>query len=451
MFEAVASVLTDASVGAPVVLVIDDLHWGDTSTLMLLRHLLAPRLGLRLLVVTTYRDSELSPTHPLRELLVDLHGQPGVERLAVAGLGEVEIKALMQGTTGHELDPAGVALVKELREETDGNPFFVAEILRDLAESGAIVRVEDRWVAVEAASVTIPQGVREVIAQRVRRLGEAAHRALTAASAMGQQFDLDLLARVLDEAEEGVLRTLEGAVGAALVTESPEIVGRFGFGHALIQHALYDELSPTRRQRAHRRIAEALEATAEGRGRVAELAHHWSKGATAAELPTAVEAARRAGDAALAQLAPDEAARWYFEALKLERDSPERCELLIRLGDAQRQAGDPAHRRTLMDTAALAQALGDGERLVRAALTNSRGDLAMGAVDHERVRVLQAALAAVGEGDSVARARILADLGIELLYAGGIGPPPLFRPANRPQPFERQGSPAVPPGRSEPS
>ncbi|HEV8628084.1 MAG TPA: tetratricopeptide repeat protein [Acidimicrobiia bacterium] len=216
---------------------------------------------------------------------------------------------------------------------------------------------------------------------------------------------------------------LDRAVSAGLLTDIGP--GRYSFAHAVIQHALHEGLSATRRALLHRRVAETLESLyGTGPGpRVGEVARHWFAATRPAKLGRALDYARWAGEAANAALAPEEAAQWFSQALELlvQQTAPDenlRAELLIGLGSAQRLAGDPAHRETLLAAAHLAQSLGDQERLVRAALTNNRGLYSKtGFVDEERVTVLKAALAA-GSGDSPERARLLATLAVELTFAG---------------------------------
>jgi class 3 adenylate cyclase len=426
LFDAVVRLLAAASVDAPLLLVLDDLHWADRNSLLLLRHVVQAAVPMRVLVVATYRQSDVTPGHPLEDVLVTLVGEPAVERLGLGGLDDDEVVEFMAEAAGHHLDEEGVALARWLRRETDGNPFFAYEILRHLVESEAIERVEGHWtLRTELDELRSPESVREVVSHRVSRLGEPAERALTMAAVIGRDFDIDLLAKVLTVDEDAVLDTLERAARAALVSEVATAPGRFTFAHALIGHSLYQGMGATRRCRAHRRVAEALEALCgdDPGERIPELAGHWLAARVPAESARIIEYARRAGDHALERLAPDEAARWYEQALVLaeevKADRRVRGELLIAMGVAQRQAGDDRFRATLFDAAALAQSLGDTDALVRAALANNRGDVSTaGQVDTERLAVLESALAAIDPADSPARARLLATVALESNYAG---------------------------------
>jgi class 3 adenylate cyclase len=426
LYAAVAGLLEGAGELEPLLLILDDLHWADGPTLSLLRHVVTAGASMRVLVVGAYRDSELAHDHPLVMLLADLHRERGVERLQLTGLQTGDVLALMESAVGHELDENGRMLAQEITRETAGNPFFAGELLRHLAESGATVQLDgERWRLVgNVAELGLPESVREVIGRRVQRLGSDARTALSAAAVIGRDFDLDLLVRVLEFPEARLLDLLEEAVAASLLLESGERAGRFTFTHALVEHTLYEDLGRTRRARLHRRVAEVLEEQYEDEPgeRLGELASHWAAAVVSADTAKAVHSAQLAAEHALAALAPDEAARWYRQALELYDQAPsgnrsQRCELLIGLGEAQRQIGDPAFRQTFLDAAGLAQSLGDTDRLCRAVLANSRGWVSQaGAVDSERVQALEAAAETL-PGDDPRRAKTLALLACELHYA----------------------------------
>ena len=277
---------------------------------------------------------------------------------------------------------------------------------------------------VTAGAIDLPTSVREILVARVARLGQPAERVLTAASVIGRDFDLDLLALVTEVSEDDLIDQMEAAATVALVEELPDMAGRYSFCHALIQRSLYSEIGPTRQARLHRTVAECIETLCGGdvTPHVAELAHHWMS-ATHPINAKAVEYAKRAGELALAALAPDDALRYFDQALQLvvlirDPDPLLRCDLLLGLGQAQRQAGVPAFRETLLEAAHLAEELGATDRLVRAALDNNRGFTSfMTRVDEERVAVLEAALAALPEENSQERALLMAVLCSELTYA----------------------------------
>jgi hypothetical protein len=402
LFAAVVETLADLSRERPVVLVLDDLQWADRSSLQLLVHLVSSVHPMRVLVIGTYRDAELTLTHPFAETLGVLHRHDGYTRIELVGFDDLGVLALMEAAAGHALDDPALALARSVYRETGGNPYFVTEILRHLSESGVLyVGNDGRWTAdVEPEEVDLPDSVREVIGTRVGRLGPEAERVLSYAAVIGRDFDLDVLCTATDLSDDDVLDLLDAAAGAALVDELHDASGHFHFRHALIQHTLYEELGASRRARAHRKVATALETVYGDRigDRIGELARHWSLAVRPVDLAKAIEVSRRAGDAALAALAPDDAVTHYAQTLELIAQDPSteatvELDVRIGLGTAQRQSGDAAFRETLLGACRQAMSLDDTDRLVAAALANTRGwSSSIGQIDADRVAVLEQAL-----------------------------------------------------------
>ncbi len=309
--------------------------------------------------------------------------------------------ALLEAAAGQSLDAAGVGLAHAVYRETDGNPFFVSEVLRHLSETGAIYRDSSgRWVAESALEqLALPDSVRVVIGARVGRLGKDAGRVLSVASVIGRDFDLDLLARATKTSEDDLLDILDAAASVALVREVAD-TGRYSFAHALIQHTLYEDLGHNRRARSHRQVAEALEDLCGDRpsARVGELARHWTCATHPSTWPRPSDIRRQAGDAALGALAPGDALRYYAQALDLypqvaDPDPVLGIDLAIGLGTAQRQTGDPASRETLLTAARQAARSRRYDRLVAAALANDRGYTSNNnATDTDKVEVLEMAV-----------------------------------------------------------
>ena len=423
LFDAVAAWLAAASAERSLLLMLDDLQWAAKPTLLLLRHVVRAGGG-RVLVLCTYRDTELTHEHPLVELVADLRRQGAVERLSLTGLDDVGVAAFVEQVSGRTLDEATLALARAVYEETEGNPFFVREVLRHLAETGAVERQEGGWTTrLPVEQLGIPEGVRDVVGRRLSRLSGDTNHALRIAAVVGPEFELGVVRAAGGLSEETLLGAVEEAAGARLVTEVSAT--RFRFAHALVRATLYESLTAARQVTLHRKAAEAIETIHEGAldDYVPTLAHHWARAsAPVTDTTRAVEYARRAGDRALAQLAHDEAANYYASGLDLldaggaDPADPRRLELLIGRGEAQRRASDPGYRQTLLDAAHLAAQLGDAFALARAALANSLGHIFTGVlqVDNARVEMLEAAIAAVGEDDLPVRARLLATLGLEL-------------------------------------
>ncbi len=427
LYAAVVGLLEEASRKRPVLLLLDDLHWADKPTLQLLRHVVANTSAAPVLILGTYRDAELSAAHPLTEVHGILLREQGVSSLHLLGLEDTGVIAFMESAAGHELDDAGVGLAHQLYRETDGNPYFVAEMLRNLSESGDIIQDAStgRWTAKDTdGPFSLPHSVRTVIGTRVSRLGEGATKVLSTAAVIGRDFDLDLLAETTTVDEDELIDLLDEAQRAAVVNELSDSPGRYTFSHALVQHTLYEDLGGTRRTRLHKSVGEAIERLY-GENRedlVGELARHFLLATRPTDSDKAISYAKRAGDAALEALAPDDAVRYFSQALELAAhtasvDPLTRIDLLIGLGTGQRQAGIAAFRETLLEAARMAKHIGATGRLVAAVLANNRGFFsALGTIDTDRVEMLEAALASLPAADSSNRAKLLARLCSELAF-----------------------------------
>jgi len=249
LFDAAAALLADASQVSPIVLVLDDLNWADQLSLLLLKHIVRSQEQSPLLILGTYCETEVARKHPLSEALADLRRDRAFERVSLKGLDEGDVGALISTWAGKEAPPA---FIQAVHEQTEGNPFFIEEVLRHLAETGAIVQRRGRvTIDLAAAQLGIPEGVKEVIGRRLSRLSEECNSVLTIASVIGREFGLDALERASDLSSNRLLDLLEEAVAARVVTEVPHMVGRYSFSHALIYETLYDDLTTTRRVRLH--------------------------------------------------------------------------------------------------------------------------------------------------------------------------------------------------------
>ena len=261
LFEAVAGLLAAACGQSPLMLVLDDLHWADGHSLSMLKHVAAATGDSPLLLVGAYRESDLDRDHPMADVLASLRRVDGVERIGLSGLGVEQTAELVAAITGLQTDAGGLELAHEVVRETEGNPFFVTELLRHLTESGMIAEDQDgrAELGTAVADLGLPHSVREVVCRRVERLGEGVEEILTVAAVVGRTFDIELLELVVEGDEEELLDALERALEASVLVEAVERAGRFRFTHALINHALYEDLGAVRRGRLHRRVAEALE------------------------------------------------------------------------------------------------------------------------------------------------------------------------------------------------
>ena len=415
LFDAVHSFLKNAAQRQPLVLVLDDLHWADEPSLLLLRYLVSELAVGRILVIGTYRDVTLGRHHPLATTLADLHRHVVTQRVVLRGLSVDDVDRYIEIALGRS--PLA-SLVEAVHRETEGNPFFVSEVVRLLAAEGRLDEPNRaRW------SMTIPQSVREVIGRRLELLSTRCNKVLALAAVVGREFALEVLERVADQPLDDVLDALDEAVGAQLVEETGR-PGHYRFSHALIRETLYDEVARSRRALVHRRIGVALEAIYAGRAPpLAELAHHFSKAVSGGDVDKAVEYASRAASQADGALAYEEAARLFGLALQdLElTPTPEpvrRGELLMAMGGAHKRASQVDQARdAFRDAAAIARAAGDAELLGRAALGFARPGANAGFVDEELRTMLVEAIDAIGDATTGLRSRLLSRLSMELYFA----------------------------------
>ncbi|MDP2948211.1 MAG: protein kinase [Chloroflexota bacterium] len=336
LFESVAFFLVSASRSNPLLLLLDDIHWADKPSLLMLQHLARRLRGSRLLVIGTYRDVELDRRHPLSQVLAELRRERLYERILLRGLSEGEVDAFIAAIAGHQV-PRQFALA--IHRETEGNPFFVEETLRHLVETGVIYRRNGQWVS-DAASISemgIPEGVREVIGRRLSRLSDPCNQALSLASILGREFDFDVLSAFAEMEGDALLTALEEALEAQLITEQKGRGGpSYRFTHALVQETLYGELSIARKQRLHLRAGQAIEKARAGRleAHVPQLAHHFREGN---DPPKAIQYSLQAAEAAGRVYAWEAAISHGEAALELMDeqggDLELRAQLLERLGD----------------------------------------------------------------------------------------------------------------------
>ncbi len=271
LFDSITFFLKNVAQSRSTMLVLDDLHWADKPSLLLLQFLAREMAGSRLLVVGTYRDMELSRQHPLSETLAQLSREPVFRRELLRGLNQEDSGRFIEARAG--IHPPQ-QFVETLYTHTEGNPFFLSEVIQLMADRGELT-AEDIG---GPQGIRIPEGVREVLGQRLNRLSDQCNQALTTASLIGREFDFRLLdALSTGITEDQLLGTIDEAVRARLIEALPDRIEGYRFSHALIQQTLSEELNPSRMARLHARIAQALEELygAEAEARAAELAYHF--------------------------------------------------------------------------------------------------------------------------------------------------------------------------------
>ncbi len=340
LFDSVTAFFKRAADTQPLVLILDNLHWADKPSLLLLEFLARELEEARLLVIGTYRDVNVSRQHPLFETLGELTRERLFERVRLRGLTQQDVGRSIELVAG--ISPPQ-SLINAVHTHTDGNPFFMTEVVRLLMQEGELdpkqLGKRQDW------TVRIPEGVREVIGRRLNYLSQQCNQTLSLASVIGRQFQLDQLQRLLDDLSgERLLEVIEEALAARLVEELPGSPGRYQFTHGLIQETLVEELSTVRRVQLHARIAKALEALygADTETHAAQLAHHFAEAMTVTGTEKVVRYSRLAGERALRSYAYEEALANFQKALAAREGQlmdAETATLLFDLGRAQAAMG----------------------------------------------------------------------------------------------------------------
>ncbi|MDP8970403.1 MAG: AAA family ATPase [Actinomycetota bacterium] len=332
LFDALTDALLRGAERQPILLVLDDLHWADVSSVLALRFLAGELHHARLLVVGAYRDVEVGQGHPLAAALGDL--ARSARLLPLSGLARDEVARFIAIITGVEPHPD---LVGAVSGQTGGNPLFVRELVRLAWQEGSMASL----AAMSSAAQAMPAGVREVIARRLRLLEGDARAVLEVASVVGEAFTLEVVARTSGLDRRRLLCALEHAIDARLITPEPGTPGRYRFAHALIREVVYQRLPAERLAWLHGRTGEALEGLYGDAGEhLAAIASHYLRAAPLGGGERALRYAQRAGERALAMLAWEEAASHFERALGVCDLEPDvagvdrRCELHLALGRA---------------------------------------------------------------------------------------------------------------------
>ncbi len=330
LFSSIAEYFTALSRRTPLVLVLEDLHWADAASLSLLQHLARALRKERVLILGSYRDVELDRKHPLGDVLREMNRERLYNRISLRRLPREGVSAMLRAM--FELrNPVSDEFLDLLYRETEGNPFFVEEVMKSLVEEGAIYREAGGWERKKIEEIDVPQSIKEVIGRRLERVPEPCQRALSLAAVIGRRFRFEVLQPIGELREEELLDALEEAMRAQLIREEPE-AGEvmYDFVHALVREVLYERLSLRRRMTFHQKVGETLERQYAGRiGAVVEdLAHHFTRAPHGEGLEKAIRYSLEAAHKAMGLFAHEEAVKYYQNA----------TELLKELGDERRLA-----------------------------------------------------------------------------------------------------------------
>jgi DNA-binding CsgD family transcriptional regulator/tetratricopeptide (TPR) repeat protein len=400
----------------PLVIILDNLHWADASSLRLLEFLAAEISNTRLLVIATYRDVGLSRRHPLSEALGAITPLACFRRCQLQRLDKAAVGAFMHAEMQALPRPE---LVRAVHERTEGNPLFLTEVMRFFAQEGILERTAAGAPLGAVMLHRMPEGVRDVIGRRLNRLSATSNEVLALASVIGRNFGFALLARLIEgQSEAQALDALEEAISARIIEAAGPDQRRYRFTHALIREALYEELATPRRASLHLRVGEALEALhpLDLEAHLPQIAHHFCEAAHIGDARRAAAYATRAAEQAAGLLAHEEAARFYelaLQSLDME-ESPEprrRCRLLLALGDMQIRAG---RSRPAMSTfeaaAAAAEDAGVPEDLAAAALGFEEARWRPGLLSDKAIPLLQKARRLLPDDAEALHCKLLAGI-----------------------------------------
>ncbi len=421
LFDAVTAQLLAAARRRPLLVWIDDLQWADAASLQLATWAARELRGAALLLVATVRVApDASPA--LGTALAELARLDHAARIDLVGLGAADVARYLEMTVGTAPDDA----VHALLARTDGNPFFLRELVRLGASEGTAADRLAAWTA------DVPAGAREVTRRRLAMLAEPTRAVLALAAVIGREFSLPLIAEAAMLPRGALLAALDEASAARVIADVPGALARQRFTHALVRDAIYDELPPGERAGLHERVARALEQLAPDRGEPlwAELAHHFHAAAMRGCAAEAVRYAVLAARHAHARSAYEEAAAQYERAIAARElmaaggsragGAVERpLDLLLALGDAHLRAGDIAQTQATFARAAdLARAHGETNAFVRAALGFAGSALWGNRPDASTRGLLEEAQALLGDGDPALRAQLLSRLAVIRAYSG---------------------------------
>lgn len=414
LFAATVEQLERLTVNRPLLLVVDDLHGCGLSTLLLLEHLTRTTAPLRLLLLSTYRPTDLEPAGERAALLGGLRSAPGAQHFQLGGLDAPALRDIA-ASLGVAEDPAGLDRAASIAQrETGGNPLFACELLRAMGDAGEATR--------GGMDTPTPRSLRMLIAARGHSLGPDAYDHISAASVCGRNFDPRVVAAALDVAPADFAESMGRGERAGLVSIDPAD-GTYAFTHAITARCLYEEVGPARRGQLHRRLAETLEPDGDGGSpdRAGEIARHWCR-ADPPEDARAARACAAAGARALDRYDHEVAAEWFEQALELHdraggENGADRCDLLTGLGKALRFRDQERSRAILLEAGRLADRLDDVGRLVEATLANHRGFVShVGSFDRERGAMLRrTAERMTDSGPQLAL--VLAQLALELTFS----------------------------------
>jgi len=334
LFKAVTQFFINVSKETPLVLFLDNLQWADLSTMQLLHHLGQSLRQERLTIVGAYRDLELEEREALSGCLLDMNRERLFQALPLKRLEASEVGVMVKQTFGDKVPPK---LAKLVYEKSGGNPFFVEEILRSLAEERMVQPGDKGWIVPDVSRIQIPKTVKAVVTQRLQRLDEACQRTLSLAAVVGREFDFQVLTEIAGLEEDQLVNHLDDCLRNGLIQERRVPTGEiYAFVDNQIRDVLYDDVTTVRRRRLHLQIGQILEKlhAKNLEEHADELAYHFMEGRNNAK---ALKYFLKAGGRARKVYANEESTSYFESALNLldrtDGDVREKAHAAEALGD----------------------------------------------------------------------------------------------------------------------
>jgi hypothetical protein len=418
LHTAVTELLTAVAEKRPVLLIIEDGHWADAPTLLLLRHLARPGGDARLLLLATFRDTEADMPETLSETLADLRRSEDVVRLRLDGLSSDDVMEFVRRAAGADSSEGLSDLSQAISDLTEGNAFLINELWRALIETGAVEVVDGAIMLTRPiAELGTPESVREVVSQRLSRLAPETTDLLELAATVGAEFELDIVLRAAGLADAQLLEALDEGIGSGMIEELPSRRLVYRFNHELVRKALYDRLGSARRAELHLRVGEALESAGDRSGRVlADLAHHF---AAAAPLGATERAVVHLPRRALRSRSRSTGGGGFRTALESGSSPRPRGPRPTSAGTASHRAGKvPDALAAFRSAAEIARELGSADLLARAAIGYEETCWRPGIVDEGAIELLEEAADAFSDESSELRVALLSGLARALDFRG---------------------------------
>ncbi len=425
LFHSVTAFLAAVTAERALVVVIDDLHWADTQTLALLRHVAGSGELTNLLVIGTFRDTSDEITEPLAGCLADLRRVDTVNRVRVTALDRPSVSQLLASAVGHELDADLAALASVLADRSGGNAFYVSELWRHLVANETVVQVDGRWIIRSGAGSLddVPDSVREVVTQRLAKLSAGALYLLGLAAIAGFRVEFRVLVEAVDGTQDEISDTLDELINSKFLVEiGGPGVPSYEFVHAIVRETVERTVASSSRARLHRSLGEAMEAVHQPdlEPVLADLARHFVASARLGSEARALHYSRRAAAQAVRSGTYDAAVAHLEAARELAgHGTTEAIDVLLELGDARSRAGDIASSG--IDFAAAfngASRAGSIEQAGRAALGFGESQALWGVHSERSVDLTRASLALLDDKDNELRIRLQASLARALALVG---------------------------------